>query len=331
MSPVKSARPSQRRTIFIISSKEARPIAAAVKQNFDIEADVDVWDEDIFKVNRNYLYTLLNYASYYDFAIGIFAADDAATIRRKRVKVPRGNVIFEFGLFLGRLGPDRAFLVREEGVDPLSDWSGIETASFRRRDNLVAAVRVACDRIREEMAVADKLEHFSMLPSTSLAIGYYNNFLKRVFDAFELADTYSVVMRDDRGQIVEKKSYRITDRHPLIHVKLPQHLSDLEPEHLKRRTCRYRQIAVSTQFREFPFYIVNPTKSASGTINLFDIPTTMLASKIAIERSFTREFLARGNTLEHFENREIANFERTLRLMVPDKIEDKYFKFSVLR
>jgi hypothetical protein len=296
MSPVKSARLGQRRTLFIISSKEAKDIAAAFKQNFDNEADVDAWDEDIFKVNRNYLNTLLNRASYYDFAIGIFAADDAATIRRKRVKVPRGNVIFKFGLFLGRLGPDRAFLVREEGVDPLSDWSGIETASFRRRDNLVAAVRVACDRIREEMAVADKLEHFSMLPSTSLAIGYYNNFLKRVFDAFEVSDMFSVVMRDDRGQIVEENSYLITERRPLIHVKLPQHLSDLEPERLKRRTSRYRRIAVSTELREFPFYIENPTKSASETMNFFDIPITMLASKIAIERSFTHEFLARDNT-----------------------------------
>jgi hypothetical protein len=57
----------------------------------------------------------------------------------------------------------------------------------------------------------------------------------------------------------------------------------------------------------------------------------MLSSKIAIRRIFTREFLKRDNTIQHLESREIANFERTLRLMVPDKIERKYFKLSILK
>ena len=63
---------------------------------------------------------------------------------------------------------------------------------------------------------------------------------------------------------------------------------------------------------------------------LFDIPTTMFASYLAIKRIFTDEFLERENNFKLIESREIANFERTLRILVPDKIEKNFFRFSVL-
>jgi predicted nucleotide-binding protein len=84
--------------IFIASSSEALPVARAVKQNFDREADVDIWTENIFKANRGYLDTLLNRASYHDFVIAVFTPDEEAVIRDRPVKVTRDNVIFEFGL-----------------------------------------------------------------------------------------------------------------------------------------------------------------------------------------------------------------------------------------
>src|SRR5262245_6824916 len=87
--------PERRGNIFIVSSGEARPIAEAVKQHFDQDWDVDIWCENIFKINRSYLETLLNRASYYDFCIAVFAADDAANIRGQAVRIPRDNVILE--------------------------------------------------------------------------------------------------------------------------------------------------------------------------------------------------------------------------------------------
>ncbi len=306
-------------------------IARAVKQNFDQEADVDIWNENIFAANRGYLETLLNRASYYDYCIAVFAPDDKATVRGKKVNLPRNNVIFEFGLFLGRLGPNRAFFIAQEGTELFSDWKGIEVATFKPRDNLVAAVGGACQRIREEMAVAEKLEHFTMLPSTSLAIGYYHNFLRRVFEAFEFSDSFTVVTRDDRGNIVKETTHKIVNRRPTIHVLLPAKLEDLESNRLKERTAAYKQVAVCTKFREFPFYIHGDITKDAKNITFFDIPTTMLSSRIAIQRNFSPDFLARGDTASHLEKREIANFERTLRLMVPNEIENKYFEFSILK
>src|SRR5205823_10435012 len=97
------------------------------------------------------------------------------------------------------LGPNRTFLILQDGVELFSDWARIGIVTFKPRENLVAAVGTACQRSREEMGVAEKLQHFTMLQSTSLAIGYYNNFLKRVFEAFEFSDEYTVVEKDKRG------------------------------------------------------------------------------------------------------------------------------------
>lgn len=312
--------------MIIASSTEALPIARAVKQNFDYEADVDIWNENIFALNRSNLDNLLNRASYYDFGIAVFTPDDEAVIRKRDVKVARDNVIFEFGLFLGRLGPNRTFMIVQDGVELFSDWDGVGTATFRPRDNLVSAVGVACDRIRTEMATADKLPHFTMLPSTSLAIGYYNNFLKRVFDAFQTANTYTVMERDGNGKVTKETKLDIKDRYPKIHVMLPRSLEELETASVKEHTARYKQIVVSAASRDFPFYIKG---NLAGTRcpTLFDVPTTLLSSRKAIDNIFPADFLARENTRAHLESREIANFQRTVE-MVAEKSELKHVEFS---
>ena len=98
---MKSLAHARRHNIFIASSTEALPIARAVKRHFDHAADVDIWNENIFKTNRNYLDTLLNRASYYDYVIAVFSPDDVELIRGRSVKVTRDNVVFEFALLAG--------------------------------------------------------------------------------------------------------------------------------------------------------------------------------------------------------------------------------------
>jgi len=111
---------TRRANIFIASSKEALPVARAVKSHFDSEADVDIWSENIFKANRNYLDTLLNRASFYDFVVAVFTGDDEAIIREKQVKVTRDNVIFEFGLYTS--GSDR--------TAPFWSWRKVSSSSL---------------------------------------------------------------------------------------------------------------------------------------------------------------------------------------------------------
>ena len=52
-----------------------------------------------------------------DFALFVFGPDDKISHRHDDYMVPRDNVIFEMGLFIGRLGRERVFMVKDADVD----------------------------------------------------------------------------------------------------------------------------------------------------------------------------------------------------------------------
>ena len=320
---------NNRPSIFIGSSTEGIEAARAVKSNFDKEADVDIWDENLFGLNKSTLENLINRASFYDFAIFILSPDDQAEIKKQNAIIPRDNVLFEFGLFLGAIGVHRAFFIAEESVRILSDFAGITRLTYRKRDNMVAAVGDCCNKIRGEMQVAEKLYRFSLLPSTSLAIGYFKNFLEKVSDAFTQIDSFEVLEKNSKGEITDRQVVQVKNRHPSLTILLPQKLTDLQPAILRRRTSPLRQITVNTSFRPFPFYIEGDINE--DNVSFFDIPTTLLSSHETITKLFSSDFLARDNNLERIQRREISNFEKAIRIMVPDNIENDLIKFDILK
>ena len=131
---------------------------------------------------------------------------------------------------------------------------GSKSRSFEN-DNLVAAVGNACSRIREEMEVAERLQHFSLLPSTSLAIGYYNNFLRRVFEAFEHSEKIKIIEKDASGKKTAETECDIVNRYPTIEVQIPQNLVELDQDSFKRRTAGLKQIVVETRSDPFRFLL----------------------------------------------------------------------------
>jgi predicted nucleotide-binding protein len=320
---------NNRPSLFIASSSKGISVARAVKSNFDKEADVDIWNENIFALNKSTLENLINRSSFYDFAIFILTPDDEATIKDENQLVPRDNVLFEMGLFLGAIGLNRTFFIAEESTYILSDFTGITKTTYRFRDNLDAAVGNSCELIRREMQVADKLHRFSLLPSTSLAIGYYKNFLEKVTDAFSHISDFDIVEKNDLGEVINRQSVKVNNRFPSITVLLPNKLSDLQPAILKRKTNNLKQITVNTSFRPFPFYLEGNVDE--NNLNFFDIPTTLLSSLETINRIFSADFLARENNLEKIHRREISNFEKTIRMLVPDDVEDNFIKFDTLK
>jgi predicted nucleotide-binding protein len=50
--------------------------------------------------------------------------DDFLNSRGTEFDSARDNVVFEYGLFLGRVGPGRAFVIQEEGTKIPSDLYG---------------------------------------------------------------------------------------------------------------------------------------------------------------------------------------------------------------
>ncbi len=321
---------NNRPSIFIGSSSEFESVAKAVKSNFDKEADVDVWNEDIFSKNKSFLSTLLNRASFYDFAIIVLTPDDVADIRDELYNIPRDNLYFELGLFMGRIGPYRTFIIADEQVKILTDFAGISISKFHSAGNLDATVVKACDEIRTEMKNAERQYRISLLPSTALAIGYYNNFIKNVLVAFQTMDEYEIFQRNQYDERINIKKKKIINRFPTITILLPEKLGHLESNIFKRKTTNLTKVHIQTGSRPYPFYLDGDIDDENN-INFYDIPTTLTASLKTIDLVFDRDFLQRDHNREYIERREISNFEKTLRRQIPDGDENTTIKFEILK
>lgn len=68
-------------------------------------------DPRYFRLTMSYLESLLDHLEDTDFGLFIFGQDDLARIRGTEMRIARDNVVFELGLFIGRLGRDRSFIL----------------------------------------------------------------------------------------------------------------------------------------------------------------------------------------------------------------------------
>lgn len=142
--------------LFIISSVEQLPIAREIQNAFEHDPfNVVIWTDGVFKVANYTLQSLEDEVDQADFAIAIAHADDITTFRGEAWPTPRDNVIFELGLFMGRLGRARAILMepREETVKLPSDLAGVTTIPYRfeKGANAASSLGPACNRLRDHI------------------------------------------------------------------------------------------------------------------------------------------------------------------------------------
>jgi CRP/FNR family transcriptional regulator, cyclic AMP receptor protein len=137
--------------LFIISSAEALEVARTIQNAFEFDFTVVVWTDGVFRASWYPIESLERELDKSDFAIAVAQPDDITEVRGKSSATARDNVIFELGMFIGRIGRQRSFLVepRGEEVKLPSDLSGITALGYKYdRDNLAAALGPACNRIR---------------------------------------------------------------------------------------------------------------------------------------------------------------------------------------
>lgn len=139
-------------TVFIGSSVEGLAVARHLELQLRFEADVTIWKDGLFQLGGTSLESLVNSLSRFDFAVLVLRDDDFTTSRNKNLPAPRDNVIFELGLFVGRLGPQRTYIVTPS--TPLlklpSDLLGVTVATYdaeRMHKNAASAVSPAATLI----------------------------------------------------------------------------------------------------------------------------------------------------------------------------------------
>lgn len=151
---------SRRPRVFVGSSTEKLGIAEAVRSLLDdsrseFPMSVTVWP-DIFRLSRSNLSNLIKALDGFDFGVFVFATDDPIRIRHQSQRGTRDNVVFECGLFMGRLGPERTYFIMPGGDRTFrlpTDLLGISGASYSSNEaasDPESMVRDACDSIRRE-------------------------------------------------------------------------------------------------------------------------------------------------------------------------------------
>lgn len=144
---------SSKKKIFIGSSKEALNIARKIKSCLRYDAHVDTWADGLFdEPGKAYIEVLEDILDRYEYGIFIFNPDDKVFSRGQILDIPRDNVIFEYGMFLGKHTRKKAFFVVPRGINIkiMTDVLGITCLDYDPTNpNLHSAVSDACDQIRD--------------------------------------------------------------------------------------------------------------------------------------------------------------------------------------
>jgi hypothetical protein len=112
--------------VFIGSSIEGLPVAQAIKRRLAASAESVLWIEDpIFTAGETTVEALARVAPEFDMALMVWTKDDESVYRKAASRVPRDNVVLEYGFFSGVLGRTRCLIVAEEKVRVPTDTNGI--------------------------------------------------------------------------------------------------------------------------------------------------------------------------------------------------------------
>lgn len=139
--------------VFIISSVEGIKIAREVESLLQHDpVYAKVWEHGTFSASKFAIESLEEELEDCDFAIAIGQPDDEVLSRGESQNAPRDNVIFELGLFVGRLGRLRSILLepRGEEVRLPSDLKGLTTIRYApATESQPARLGPACTELRK--------------------------------------------------------------------------------------------------------------------------------------------------------------------------------------
>jgi len=144
-----------------------------------------------------------------DFAIFVFSPDDVSVMRDNTDKVVRDNVLFELGLFIGRLGPERCFFLVPDsqtmrlptdlfGVNPTKYESGRSDANWE------AAVNPACMQIQRAINQLKPFQDIVSMDATSRAATLPELSAQKVVNAASPSPTSKLTLEPYKKSVLLK-------------------------------------------------------------------------------------------------------------------------------
>jgi hypothetical protein len=140
--------------LFIGSSVEGLSVAYGIQDNLKFDTETTVWTQGVFNLSESSLESLLSQLDNSDFSVFVFTPDDIIKIRGKKDLTVRDNVLFELGLFIGRLGRKRCYIVIPDNkiFHLPTDLIGVTPGKYeatRTDNNLLAATGSVSNKIKE--------------------------------------------------------------------------------------------------------------------------------------------------------------------------------------
>lgn len=313
-----------KKRIFIGSSSEQLSTLNEIVELLGDTVQCIPWT-DAFALNKSGLDSLIKQTRLADFSILIATKDDLTKQRGESLTKPRDNVIFEFGLFLGAASPEKCYLIAEEDADLPTDLDGIAVAKFTRDTGKYNSLDRIVESIKTQINRVGEMSQLGLLPSTALAIGYYNSFIKRVCE--EIHSTECIELD---GKKVKVKTFK-------INVIIPESLDDNGVINFttlynkkqglsKASTCTNPAVQGT---RGYPFHFkINPPEADQNSpvdILLSDIPSTLSTIVDSLKLYLPTNQVGRDFDMDYLEMRELENFAKVLQYLIGRNAATKEF------
>lgn len=303
-----------KKRLFVGSSSEQLTTLNEIQRLLGDTVECIPWT-GAFEMNKSGLDSLIKQTRLSDFAILLATKDDVTKQRGESLNTPRDNVIFEFGLFLGAAGADKCFLIAESDADLPSDLDGITVAKFTREPGKYNSLDKIVESIKEQIDRTANLSELGLLPSTALAIGYYNSFIKRVCE--ELHKTNNIEIE---GRSVKIKNFKIK-------VIIPGSLDDNGVGNFvmlynKKHSLNKASTTVETTYhgRGYPFHFkIDPPQQNPEEpieIHISDVPGTLSTIVECLKLYMPTKDVGLDFNLEYLEQRELNNFAQVLKFLI---------------
>lgn len=294
----------RKKRVFIGSSSEELPFAELAKKQLSDEYEVTVWNENlwdsaVFRINQNFLSDLMKASLQFDFGILLGTADDKVQYRGTEVLQPRDNVLFELGLFIGRLGTSKCAFVIDKEVKFPSDFQGITLARFSKSD--LNSFENAIKQVRSVFKASSEID-VNFFPSATLAAVYFENLISPIC-------RYLV---ENGGFSVEDKLYSKCK----ISVIIPERInSDVNVQFEKLKGSMSTK-NVSFRYAGRPRNINIDTQTSGDTLEFVDFPTIITGINYAISNLLPNDFTKLSPDYDAILDRELNRFITTLKVLL---------------
>lgn len=293
--------------VFIGSSKECKEIAQTVKTHLSSECDCVVWtDANFFKANESTYRSLVKNALTFDFAVFIGGADDfvvrCSTGATKFAT--RDNVYLELGLYAGILSPDRTFFLVDENSQIASDLFGI-TLHLYSDDK---EINEKCSCIIKSIKNEWDINRINFLPSTSLAIGYFENFIEPAANSLFFDDKITI----------DKKEYNISGYDKSLKVYIPKELdADFKSKaEVLIKNNNYQSAELKMKLRNIGLVVDFEAFENEKKVILYDFPQTLRAAFRAVELASAQDSVGYTENIKRAKEKEVRNFISTINNLV---------------